>query len=118
MFNQGIHYSGGWDIMFNYEELFVATMVARGFAIVMTDYEGSVPRRCPLMWAASPRVRPFSMPPARPCGYLEHRWIRMARGVLGLLAGRRGGGIGRRAGVVVRPELHIVGTYAGAPWPT
>mgnify|MGYP005810486053 CR=1 FL=1 len=37
MFNQGIHYSGGWDIMFNYEELFVATMVARGFAIVMTD---------------------------------------------------------------------------------
>lgn len=40
MFNQGIHYSGGWDIMFNYEELFVATMVARGFAIVMTDYEG------------------------------------------------------------------------------
>lgn len=40
MFNQGIHYSGGWDIMFNYEELFVATMVARGFAIVMTDYQG------------------------------------------------------------------------------
>src|ERR1700739_2347412 len=40
MFNQGIHFSAGWDLMFNYEELFVATMVARGFAIVMTDYEG------------------------------------------------------------------------------
>jgi hypothetical protein len=40
MFNQGIHYSSGWDIVFNYEELFVATMVARGFAIAMTDYEG------------------------------------------------------------------------------
>ena len=40
MFNQGIHFSSGLDIMFNYEELFVATMVARGFAVVVTDYEG------------------------------------------------------------------------------
>ncbi|WP_232784476.1 IS3 family transposase [Mycobacteroides chelonae] len=40
MFNQGIHYTGGWDIMVNYEEVFIATMVARGFAVVMTDYEG------------------------------------------------------------------------------
>ena len=39
-FNQGIHWSPYLDITFNYEELFVATMVARGFAIVMTDYEG------------------------------------------------------------------------------
>ena len=39
-FNQGIHYSGGWDIMVNYEEAFIATMVARGFAIFMPDYEG------------------------------------------------------------------------------
>ena len=39
-FNQGIHWSPWQDIAFNYEELFVATMVARGFAIVMTDYDG------------------------------------------------------------------------------
>ena len=39
-FNQGIHWSPWQDIAFNYEELFVATMVARGFAIVMTDDDG------------------------------------------------------------------------------
>ena len=39
-FNQGIHWSPWLDIGFNYEELFVATMVACGFAIVMTDYDG------------------------------------------------------------------------------
>ena len=39
-FNQGIHWSPWLDFAFNYEELFVATMVARGFAIVMTDYQG------------------------------------------------------------------------------
>ena len=39
-FNQGIHWSPYLDLAFNYEELFVATMVARGFAIVMTDYQG------------------------------------------------------------------------------
>ncbi|MGV0718548.1 lipase family protein [Mycolicibacterium holsaticum] len=44
MFNQGIHASvghSGFDLMVNLEETFVATMVARGFAIVVTDYEGS-----------------------------------------------------------------------------
>jgi triacylglycerol lipase len=40
LFNQGIHWSPWLDIAFNYEEPFVATMAARGFAIVMTDYEG------------------------------------------------------------------------------
>ncbi|WP_246398350.1 lipase family protein [Mycobacterium vicinigordonae] len=43
LFNQGIHASvgnSGFDLMFNFEETFIATMVARGFAIVVTDYEG------------------------------------------------------------------------------
>jgi triacylglycerol lipase len=40
MFNQGIHWSPNADFAFNYEEMFVATMVARGFAIFMPDYEG------------------------------------------------------------------------------
>ena len=39
-FNPGIHFAPYLDFSFNYEELFVATMVARGFAIVMTDYQG------------------------------------------------------------------------------
>ena len=59
-FNQGIHWSPWLDLAFNYEELFVATMVARGFAIVMTDYQGlgtpglNRPRRSyPMYWSAS-----------------------------------------------------------------
>lgn len=39
-FNQGIHWAPWLDLAFNYEEGFAATMVARGFAIFMTDYEG------------------------------------------------------------------------------
>ncbi|ORW58189.1 triacylglycerol lipase [Mycolicibacterium peregrinum] len=39
LFNQGIHASlqTGMDLMFNIEEGFVATLLARGFAIVVTD---------------------------------------------------------------------------------
>jgi Secretory lipase len=40
MFNQGIHFSSGADSMSNYEEGFIATMAARGLAVVVTDYEG------------------------------------------------------------------------------
>ena len=38
--NQGIHWSPYADIGVNYEGAFVNTMVNRGFAVLMTDYEG------------------------------------------------------------------------------
>lgn len=40
LFNQGIHFSQGFDLMVNYEEGFIATLLARGFAIVVTDGVG------------------------------------------------------------------------------
>lgn len=40
LFNQGIHFSQGFDLTFGYEETFIATMVARGFAVVVTDGVG------------------------------------------------------------------------------
>ena len=40
LFNQGIHFSQGFDLMFNVEEGLIATMLARGFAIVVTDGVG------------------------------------------------------------------------------
>jgi triacylglycerol lipase len=40
LFNQGIHFSQGFDLMFNYEEGFIATLLARGFAVVVTDGVG------------------------------------------------------------------------------
>ncbi len=42
LFDQGIHASldTGFDLMFNLEEGFIATLLARGFAIVVTDGVG------------------------------------------------------------------------------
>lgn len=40
LMDQGIHFSQGFDLTFNYEESFLATMVARGFAIVVADGVG------------------------------------------------------------------------------
>jgi hypothetical protein len=40
LFNQGIHFSQGMDLMLNMEEGFIATLLARGFAIVVTDGVG------------------------------------------------------------------------------
>lgn len=116
MFNQGIHYSGGWDIMFNYEELFVATMVARGFAIVMTDYEGlgtapmhtyvgRVAEGQAVLDAARAAMRlpDTSLDPHGPVAFWGYS---------------QGGGATASAAELASqyaPELHIVGTYAGAP---
>ncbi|MFZ3302026.1 MAG: lipase family protein [Mycobacterium sp.] len=116
MFNQGIHYSGGWDIMFNYEELFVATMVARGFAIVMTDYEGlgtssmhtyvgRVAEGQAVLDAARAAMRlpGTSLNPQGPVAFWGYS---------------QGGGATASAAELASsyaPELHIVGTYAGAP---
>jgi hypothetical protein len=40
LFNQGIHFSQGFDLMLNLEEGFIATLLARGYAIVVTDGVG------------------------------------------------------------------------------
>ena len=102
-FNQGIHWRPYLDLAFNYEELFVSTMVARGFAIVMTDYQGlgtpglhTYVGRVPQGDAMLDAARAAKRLPGHVAG---SRW---ARCVLGLLAGRRGGGVGGRTGVVVR----------------
>ncbi len=34
---RGLHYSSGIDLTMGYEEGFIATMVAQGFAVVVTD---------------------------------------------------------------------------------
>jgi len=40
LFSQGIHFSQGFDLMLNVEEGFIATLLARGYAIVVTDGVG------------------------------------------------------------------------------
>jgi triacylglycerol lipase len=116
MFNQGIHYSGGWDVMFNYEELFVATMVARGFAIVMTDYDGL---GTPPMHTYVNRVAEGQavLDAARAAQLLPGTSLD-PHGPVALWGYSQGGGAVASAAEMApgyAPELHIVGTYAGAP---
>lgn len=116
-FNQGIHWSPYLDIAFNYEELFVATMVARGFAIVMTDYDGlgvigkmhtyvnRVAQGTAMLDAAraAKNLPGTSLEPTGPVAFWGYS---------------QGGGAAASAAEMApmyAPELNVVGTYAGAP---
>ncbi len=116
LFNQGIHYSGGWDIMFNNEELYVATMVARGFAIVMTDYDG----------LGTPPMHTYGNRRAQGQAVLDAARAAMRLpgtsldpdGPVAFWGYSQGGGATASAAELApsyAPELHVVGTYAGAP---
>ena len=116
LFNQGIHWSPYLDLAFNYEELFVATMVARGFAIVMTDYEGlgtpglhtyvsRVAEATAMLDAAraAKKLPGTSLEPTGPIAFWGYS---------------QGGGAAAAAAEMASQyarELDVVGTYAGAP---
>ncbi|WP_225038036.1 lipase family protein [Mycobacterium canetti] len=116
LFNQGIHWSPFLDFAANYEETFVATMVARGFAIVMTDYEG----------LGTPGVHTYANRLAEGHAVLDA--ARAARrlpdtsldphGPVAFWGYSQGGGAVASAAElapVYAPELHVVGVYSGAP---
>jgi Secretory lipase len=116
MFNQGIHYSGGWDLMVNDEALFVNTMVARGFAIVLTDYEGlgTVPMHT---WANRLAQGQAVLDAARAAMRLPGTSLD-PHGPVALWGYSQGGGAVASAAELApsyAPELRVVGTYAGAP---
>jgi triacylglycerol lipase len=117
MFNQGIHWSPFLDIGVNYEEAFVATMVARGFAILMTDYEG-----LGVIGVTHTYVNRLSE------GHAMLDAARVARklpdtsltpdGPVAFWGYSQGGGAAASAAELAgsyAPELRIAGTYAGAP---
>lgn len=115
-FNQGIHWRPYLDLAFNYEELFVSTMVARGFAVVMTDYQGlgtpglhtyvgRVPQGDAMLYAAraAKKLPATSLKPDGPVAFWGYS---------------QGGGAAASAAELASsyaPELKVVGTYAGAP---
>jgi len=115
-FNQGIHWSPWLDFAFNYEELFVATMVARGFAIVMTDYQ------C----LGTPGLHTYVNRIAEGNAMLDASRAAMRlpdtslnpHGPLAFWGYSQGGGAAASAAELApsyAPELYVVGTYAGAP---
>ncbi len=94
-FNQGIHWRPYLDLAFNYEELFVATMVARGFAIVMTDYQGlGTPGLHTYVGRVPQGDADARRGPRREEAARTHRWIPM--GPLHFGATRRAGAPRRR----------------------
>jgi triacylglycerol lipase len=116
LFNQGIHYSGGWDLTFNYEELFVNTMVARGFAIVMTD---SVGLGTTGMFTFGNRLAEAQavLDAARAAMLLPGTSLD-PRGPVAFWGYSHGGFAVASAAELASsyaPELRVVGTYAGAP---
>lgn len=116
LFEQGIHFSSGLDITMGYEQMFVATMVARGFAVVVTDYQG----------LGTPGVHTYVNRAAQAHALLDA--ARAAKslpgtslspgGPVALWGYSQGGGASAAAvelAPVYAPELRLVGAYAGAP---
>lgn len=115
-FNQGIHFAPFLDIAFNYEEMFVATLVARGFAVVMTDYQG----------LGTPGVHTYVNRVAQADAMLDAGRAAMRlpgasldpHGPMALFGYSQGGGASAAAAELApeyAPELNIVGAFAGAP---
>ncbi|MBU8812828.1 lipase family protein [Mycolicibacterium goodii] len=117
LFNQGIHTSldTGFDLMFNLEEGFIATLLARGYAIVVTDGVGlgvhgpmapqflnRVAGGTALNDAARAAMRlpDTTLQPDGPVAF----WGWLAGGHAALAAAELAG--------TYAPELNIVGTYA------
>jgi triacylglycerol lipase len=120
LFNQGLHASlgSGLDVMFNFEEGWVATLLARGFAIVVTDGVGlgvhgpqspqlfnRIAAGTALIDAARAAMKlpGTSLDPHGPVAF----WGFDAGGFASTSAAEQVG--------TYAPELHVVGTYAAAP---
>ncbi|BBY58673.1 lipase family protein [Mycolicibacterium sarraceniae] len=118
LFNQGIHFSQGFDLMFNMEEGFIATLLARGFAIVVTDGVGMgvhgpqspqwlnrVASGTALLDAAraAQRLPDTSLKPDGPVAF----WGYASGGQASLSAAEQA--------ATYAPELRVVGTFADAP---
>lgn len=115
-FNQGIHWAPFLDLAFNYEELMVSTMVARGFAVVMTDYQG----------LGTPGMHTYVNRVAEADAMLDAGRAAMRlpgtsldpHGPVAFFGYSQGGGASAAAAELAStyaPELHVVGAFAGAP---
>jgi triacylglycerol lipase len=116
--NQGIHFSQGFDLMFNMEEGFFATMLARGFALVITDGVGmgvhgpQSPQWLMRMAAGSALIDAARAAMKLPGTSLDHNgpvlfWGYASGGQASLAAAELAS--------MYAPELNVVGTFADAP---
>lgn len=117
LFNQGIHFSQGFDLTVGYEETFIATMVARGFAVVVTDGVGlGIPGVVPQFGnriaagtamldaaRAAMKLPGTSLDPHGPVAF----W--------GWSSGGQASASAAELAASYAPELNVVGAWAGAP---
>lgn len=116
MFEQSIHFSSGLDIGFGYEEFFVATLVARGFAVVVTDYEGL--GTAPIHTYVNRLAEAHALLDAARAAKKLPGTSLDPGGPVALWGYSQGGGASAAAlelAPFYAPELHIVGAYSGAP---
>ncbi len=119
LFNQGIHASldTGFDVMFNLEEGFIATLLARGFAIVITDGVG-MGVHGPMSPQFINRVAGATalLDAARAARYVPATSLNPTGPVAfwGWLAGGHAALSAAELASTYAPELHVVGTYANA----
>lgn len=112
----GIHYGGFLDFVFYFEEGFVATMLDRGFALVLTDYQGTgtygpptagirVPTAHSVIDSARAALRlpGTSLTPDSPLVF----W--------GYGPGGQAAGAAAELTPAYAPELRVVGAWLGAP---
>lgn len=116
-FNQGIHWSPYLDFALNYEMGFVETMVRRGFAILMTDYEGLGTIGVTHTYVNRLSQGHAMLDAARAARKLADTSL-TPDGPVAFWGYSQGGGAAASAAELApgyAPELHIVGSYAGAP---
>ncbi|MGV0627616.1 lipase family protein [Mycolicibacter minnesotensis] len=116
-FNQGIHWSPYLDIMVNYEMGFVETLVRRGFAILMTDYEGLGTIGITHTYVNRLSQGHAMLDAARAARKLPGTSL-SPDGPVAFWGYSQGGGAAASAAelaLAYAPELKVVGTYAGAP---
>jgi hypothetical protein len=118
MFNQGIHFSQGFDLMFGYEEGFVATMVARGFAVVVTDGEGLGIHRAALPQFLNRIAAGTTLLDAARAAMQLPGTSLDPHGPVALWGTSSGGQASASAAELAptyAPDLHLVGAWMGAP---
>jgi len=118
LFNQGIHFSQGFDLMINVEEGWIATMLARGFAIVVTDGVGmGVHGPQSPQWLNRVAAGTAMLDAARAAMKLPDTSLD-PHGPVALWGYASGGQASLSAAELAStyaPELNIVGTFADAP---
>jgi hypothetical protein len=117
LLDQGVHFSSGQDLMLNLDEGFLATMVARGFAVVVSDGTGiGTPGPAPFL------IRDAAGPPlldaARAAMQLPGTSLNL-HGPVALWGWSANGGQASAAAAEIAnsyaPDLNVVGAWSGAP---